>query len=65
MPTEDKRRQLSTTFTKDEVRALLFVATALQREGDSRVVARSGPWRALVRKFQKLDEKSKGDTRTD
>ena len=51
---------LATTFQKSEVDTLLTVASVLQRGGSTDVLIRSVEWRAVVRKFQRLQRKSEG-----
>ena len=57
---DGKRRQLSTTFQGDEVRAVLEVARILRVGGDASTVVRSKAWNNAMLKFQKLKFKMEG-----
>ncbi len=53
---------LSTTFTAEEVTALIWTAQKLQQGGDPRAVVGSPAWQFLVAKFHRLAEKAKAVT---
>ncbi len=54
------RLQLATTFTHDEVKAVMQAWRIMQRTPETVDVCMSKPWQSLVAKFRRLDAKANG-----